>query len=180
MGDFSALAIRIKQLRTSMEKTQREFAKHVGCTAATLSAYENGSKSPSLEIVKNIAEKCNVSIDWLCGLSERMRNDDTPQTYADIIDLLIKMQYAFGAFHFGLDEDKHIIINDEVMDFFLHDWAKMLPVYFGGVIDRKIYNIWLNEQKNIFSTPLKNHEEIKKLLSYLRGDDESIDEPPQE
>ena len=65
MGDFSVLAVRIKELRTSMKMTQKEFSAFVGCTAATLSAYENGSKSPSLEIIKGVAEKCHVSIDWL-------------------------------------------------------------------------------------------------------------------
>ena len=90
MGDFSVLAVRIKELRKIMKMTQKEFSAFVGCTAATLSAYENGSKSPSLEIIKGIAEKCHISIDWLCGLSDKMKNSNEPETYADIIDLLVR------------------------------------------------------------------------------------------
>ncbi len=51
MGDFSVLAVRIKELRKSVTMTQKEFSAFVGCTAATLSAYENGSKSPDRESV---------------------------------------------------------------------------------------------------------------------------------
>lgn len=90
MGDFSILGIRIKELRSTIKKTQREFAEYVGCTAATLSAYKNGSKSPSLEIIKNMAQKCNISIDWLCGLTDES-NHNMPRTYADIIKLLVSM-----------------------------------------------------------------------------------------
>ena len=87
MGDFSVLAIRIKKLRTSMKMTQKEFSAFVGCTAATLSAYENGSKSPSLEIIKEIAEKCHISIDWICGLSDRQYIvKNSIWTYSDIIE----------------------------------------------------------------------------------------------
>ena len=72
-----------------MNMTQKEFSAFVGCTAATLSAYENGSKSPSLEIIKGIAEKCNVSIDWLCGLSEKMNTSDEIKTYSDVLTKII-------------------------------------------------------------------------------------------
>ena len=63
-----------------------------GNTLLTLSAYENGSKSPSLEIINGIAEKCNVSIDWLCGLSDRKTSSNIPQTLADIFEMLFLIQ----------------------------------------------------------------------------------------
>ena len=84
MGDFHVLSVRIKQLRKEIGLTQRKFSKMVGCTAATLSAYENGSKSPSLEIIKRIAENCNVSIDWLIGLSNKKETEPEIETYSDI------------------------------------------------------------------------------------------------
>lgn len=98
MGDFSTLAIRIKELRVSLKMTQKEFLVFVGCTAATLSAYENGSKSPSLEIIKEVAEKCNVSIDWLCGLSNRIQHINTVETYGDAIRLLLKLEEKLDIF----------------------------------------------------------------------------------
>ena len=68
MADFSIFSQRIKQLRNKMQLTQKSFAAAVGTTPVTLSAYENNTKKPSLDIVKDIAEKFDVSIDWLCGL----------------------------------------------------------------------------------------------------------------
>lgn len=49
-------AERLRQLREKMKKTQKEFAEEVGSTPATISAYENATKNPSLDIVLNIAK----------------------------------------------------------------------------------------------------------------------------
>jgi len=178
MGDFTVLAIRIKELRSSMNMTQREFSTFVGCTAATLSAYENGSKSPSLEIIKGIAEKCNVSIDWLCGLSNKMKNDDTPQTYADVIDLLVK---AEDAIKFKMDPLNTTCINfyDSVMRCFVYEWARMLPLYHSGTVDSKLYKLWLDDKKKEYADiHLGNTNEIEEFLSITTAI-ESTNDPPQ-
>ncbi len=39
-------AERLRELRTRERASQKEFAARIGISAATLSAYENGSKSP--------------------------------------------------------------------------------------------------------------------------------------
>lgn len=140
MGDFSILGTRIKELRNSMKKTQREFANHVGCTAATLSAYENGSKSPSLEIVKNIAEKCHVSIDWLCGLTNKKESTDKIESYADVINALTKLSDSIGI---SIDEANRIVIYDSAVQLFLKDWRKMLALYKDDTINKKLYELWL-------------------------------------
>ena len=68
-NDFITFSKRLRELRESLNMTQREFADYVGFTQATLSAYENSLKIPSLDIVMRIASKCKISIDWLCGFS---------------------------------------------------------------------------------------------------------------
>lgn len=164
MGDFSILAVRIKELRASMKKTQREFAKYVGCTAATLSAYENGSKSPSLEIVKNIAESCNVSIDWLCGLSDKMKNNDEPETYADVIDLFVKAEKSIS-FHVGKQK---ITVIDSVLQYFLEDWGKMLQLFHNGTIDDKLYKLWLDDKKKEYeNVHMGNEDEIEEFRTIM-------------
>lgn len=124
MREFDTLAQRLKMLRNRMKMTQKEFSEKVGFTQATLSAYENSQKKPSLDIIMDIAEKCNVSIDWLCGLSEKMKNNDEPETYADIIDLLVKTEKPIY-FHVGREK---ITVMDRVLQYFLEDWGKMLPL----------------------------------------------------
>lgn len=152
MGDFSVLAVRIKELRTLMKMTQKEFSAFVGCTAATLSAYENRSKSPSLEIIKGIAEKCNVSIDWLCGLSNKKRNNSI-ETYSDLYDYLLSigektnLRFETATFIGGYDEP--ITMHTQAIWFdnvkicsFMEEWHKMKTLHDDGAIDDDVYNLW--------------------------------------
>ena len=68
--------------------TQQEFSKYIGIKQQTLSGYERGIMKPPLDIAKNIAEKCHISIDWLCGLSNKKTSSNIPQTLADIFEIL--------------------------------------------------------------------------------------------
>jgi transcriptional regulator with XRE-family HTH domain len=52
------------------EKTQAEFAEFLKMSRPTIGFYENGERLPDALALKNIAEKCNVSTDWLLGLSD--------------------------------------------------------------------------------------------------------------
>lgn len=163
MGDFSILALRIKELRKNMHKTQAEFAEYVGCTAATLSAYENGAKSPSLEIVKNIAEKCHVSMDWLCGI-DTIKNE-TVENYGELLKYLIK---AFNNqeldvhiyeppnepwrtdinLYFSLTENiEYTALFKETLD----DWLAMRNLLFKEAIKQDVFDLWLEDSARKFS-----------------------------
>ena len=155
MGDFSVLAVRIKELRTSMKMTQKEFSAFVGCTAATLSAYENGSKSPSLEIIKGVAEKCHVSIDWLCGLSNKKRNNSI-ETYSDLYDYLFtigeKTNLRFETVSYIGGYDEPITMHTQAIWFdniqicnFMEEWQKMKTLHDDGSIDDDVYNLWMEK-----------------------------------
>lgn len=166
MGDFSILASRIKKLRKSIGKTQREFANYVGCTAATLSAYENGSKNPSLEIVKNVAEKCDVSIDWLCGLSDREDRSSIPKKFSDIILILTEIDRILGICieenSFYKDEAGFqtsscaIHISNRTLDKFLKDWAKYKKLKNTNTIDNDIYQACMTKLFKESNIPLTN------------------------
>lgn len=166
-----------------MKMTQKEISAFVGCTEATLSAYENGSKSPSLEIIKGIAEKCNVSIDWLCGLSDKMKNDNEPETYADVIDLLVQIEKPIS-FHVGKEK---ITVSDSVLQYFLEDWGKMLPLFHNGTIDDKLYKLWLDDKKKEYeNVHMRNENEIQEFRTTMEivgspiVSTKSTLEPPQE
>lgn len=101
--DSSELQIfsnRLKELRSYKKITQKEFAEKIGITAAALSSYENNGKNPSIAVVKRISEEFDVSIDWLCGFSDKMYLNSKVNTLADvalkIVDLLESgLQYDF-------------------------------------------------------------------------------------
>lgn len=65
--DLKKLGHNIKALRTEAGLSQRDLAGMIGVTAASLSAYERGTQTPSIEVVASIAETLGVRIDWLCS-----------------------------------------------------------------------------------------------------------------
>ena len=60
------LCSRLKELRSSLNLTQKEFAEQVGASTVSISSYEIGAKTPSLEMLLSIAKTFHVSLDWLC------------------------------------------------------------------------------------------------------------------
>ena len=149
MYDKDLFSERLKELRHLTGETHKDFAKSVGCAAATLSAYENGTKNPSLEIVYNIAQKYEASIDWLCGLN----NGKTKvQTYADIVKFLfalsdagIGMTISNSEEDPNLEECDRIIFSDTTLNTFLFDWEKMRSLRSNGVVDDDLYNLWVEK-----------------------------------
>lgn len=60
---------RLKQLREDAELTQSKLADMLYLTQSTIAYYENGKKAPTLDNAIAIARVLNVSMDYLCGLT---------------------------------------------------------------------------------------------------------------
>ena len=166
MGNKEIFASRLREARMQTGKTQKEFADMVESTAATISAYENATKNPSLEIVMNIARKCNISIDWLCGLSEEKGLIPKIETYKDIaIKVLELLSVNMFPFSFELkiykeeDTDYEFALPGETV--YHSEWALALPnedkflsfistynelnkLYINGQIKQNVIDTWLN------------------------------------
>lgn len=52
------------------KRTQEEFAKFLGISRPTVGFYEAGQRLPDALVLRQIAEKCNVSADYLLGLTD--------------------------------------------------------------------------------------------------------------
>lgn len=61
------LGKRIKEYRTSIKMTQADFAWRLGVTGASVSAYENGTRLPSYDVLIRISNILGVSTDTLLG-----------------------------------------------------------------------------------------------------------------
>ncbi|NVN97547.1 helix-turn-helix transcriptional regulator [Candidatus Nomurabacteria bacterium] len=59
------LSNKIKSLRKKAGLNQTEMAKAIGVHLQTISRYEQGKLIPSMEILSVLAEKFNVTADWL-------------------------------------------------------------------------------------------------------------------
>lgn len=59
---------RIRKLRTANGYTQQQLADRLHVTKSVISAYENGVRTPSYEILIGIASIFKVSTDYLLGV----------------------------------------------------------------------------------------------------------------
>ena len=64
--------------------TQHEFAERINVTKSTVSAYENGTRLPSYDVLIKIARLFKVSTDHLLGYSTKSTIDVTGLTRKQI------------------------------------------------------------------------------------------------
>lgn len=107
MDNTIQIAERIKQLRKNLGLNQSEFCKKLGIKQSTLSSYENGTVSPSNEVLYAIAKQYHVSLDWLFGISD---NEFSLSSMGDIISFLLE-----------LNELKELRYELEINDKFFND-----------------------------------------------------------
>ena len=88
MNDSIMIAERLKTLRKKLGLNQNDFCKEIGIKQSTLSSYENGTVSPSNEVLFSIAKEYHISLDWLFGISDNMTNIST---FGDIAAFLIQL-----------------------------------------------------------------------------------------
>ena len=92
MYDKNTLAKRIKKLRLENGLTQRQLERMANIAPSSVSGYEKWQKTPSIEVVCNIANALETSVDWLCGNTESKGN----YTTLDAIRILAQLDGHFG------------------------------------------------------------------------------------
>jgi len=168
--NLGIFADRIKELRKGLGLTQQEFASSIHITASALSSYETKIANPSLGVAKKIAEKYDVSIDWLCGIQQQKNSKEN--TWGDIIRLLISLtsvrqlpfhilwnteitesggnkEIAALELRFFYESNSPYSSDDRlparhIMDFF-RDWKKMYNLYTSEIIDKDVYDLWIEK-----------------------------------
>ncbi len=66
---------RLEALRKEHDLSNTDFAKFLGMSRQTVGFYLNGDRIPDMLGLKQIAEECNVSADWLIGLTDEQTPD---------------------------------------------------------------------------------------------------------
>lgn len=72
---MESLGEKIRRYRSSIKMTQQDFAYRLGVTGASVSAYENGTRTPSFDVLVRIANILGVTTDDLLG--RKKSNDVT-------------------------------------------------------------------------------------------------------
>lgn len=85
------LGNKLQMTRKRLGYTQKEFAEFVGVPQPSLSAYENNKNSPTTEVMITIAKKCNISLDWLCGLTGDSDNKLEINEVSDLATIMYKL-----------------------------------------------------------------------------------------
>ena len=85
MVDFG---MTLRTLRRKEDMTQAELARKLDVTKSVISAYENGLRLPSYDILINISRIFHVSTDYLLGLERRQEIDLSGLTEEEITALL--------------------------------------------------------------------------------------------
>ena len=160
----NSLSMRIKELRTSKNLTQKEFAETLNISTVSVSSYETGVTTPSLDMIINISNRYNVSIDWLCGLSDKMTLDKQITTYKDLFQLLIavldtryvnkKDAPVVDTIDAESSEVCFTFHSDENIHNFFWKWCDMFKLYSTGTIDEELYQMWLEKQLKEYDRPI--------------------------
>ena len=150
-------AEKIFELRKKKGITQREVADAVGITAASISAYEKGTKIPPLDTAIAVAKYFGVSLDYLCGLQDGDSiKGQNELTRADVLRMLSAIrENAFGvSVYCSTDSDRtppyttSILINSKT------DWANryfekfdtLVKLCKSGDIDAEVLEAWKDKK----------------------------------
>lgn len=85
------LGKRIRDVRENAGYNQKEFGSLLGIPQSTLSAYENDRMLPTVSTLINIAVKCDVSLDWLCGIENKEREKVVSNDLAEVLSELTEV-----------------------------------------------------------------------------------------
>lgn len=156
MSNEASLSARIKELRTSMGLTQKDFAELINVSTVSVSSYETEAKSPSLDMIINIAQKCSVSIDWLCGLSDKKSLGTSITTYDELFITFINiLETRYNEFDTTpivdtVDADTENVVltlhADTNMQQFFTEWCRVFELHCNNTIDDELYQLWIEKE----------------------------------
>jgi Predicted transcriptional regulator len=176
MAGIKILSERLRETRESMKMNQADFAKLIGVTQQSLSSYEKCVSKPTLDVAIKISEKCDISLSWLCGLSDRASNNKVFKTYTDIIDMFFDiMSIAHLDVYSTKVKAKNwemqdvimwgISFTDKYLNEFLADWQKMRTLYLNQTIDEEVYSLWREKTIKKYNFPI-----VPEIIKNQAGD----------
>ncbi|HAQ39855.1 MAG TPA: XRE family transcriptional regulator [Clostridiales bacterium] len=83
---------KIRYLRTKNNITSKELSKILDISESSISLYENGKRTPSIELIIKIANFFNVSTDFLLGVSNnpiKVSQYDSEIDFSEILEDII-------------------------------------------------------------------------------------------
>lgn len=181
------LVERLKQFRENNNLKQKDMYEAMQCSQAAYSSYESvkSDKTPSVEMLLNLHEIYDISIDWLLGTddSETINKNNELKTMGDIVETLFliedatetsissKKENRYDEYDTDYDEPRPYVFTlyglcferniyyGEYLNEFMKEWSEIKEFCKGKEIGTTMYELWKKDiiQKN------KN----KKMNPYL-------------
>lgn len=70
----------LRKLRQGRSMSQAKLAEELGVSSSLIAAYETGARKPSYELLEDLADYFNVTLDYLTGKDEGSIYYLTPET----------------------------------------------------------------------------------------------------
>ena len=144
---LTKLAESLPAIRKARGITQKEAARCIGVTPATLSAYESGIINPSVNVLLRISEYYAVSMNRL--MSSEHLEDEAFTTWGDVARTLIRLENVLGQFDINGSTEGSAKLTTEIQDSALLDFLKQYRHNqaairdFGGGED--MFTAWVNQ-----------------------------------
>lgn len=104
---------RLKELRKSVGLTQQQLGNMVGVTKVSICCYENGTRTPTLDTLIDLADSLNTSLIYLLGadnLAVDSANKECKVNMAkDEIELIKELRKHIKIYEKLLEDPKRII-----------------------------------------------------------------------
>lgn len=182
MNDKDVFPARLKELRLSAKLSQKEFADSIGLSPMSISSYETGNKTPSIDTAIRIAEQYNCSIDWLCGLRDEKDSKYTLETYSDLIKFIVELSQSpristdfsllpegdgpFGGSEGSMYTVAQIKIDDSVLVSFFDEWIDIQRACSKATNGKKLLKIWLNDVLKQYNRPIEDNKHEPDVLPF--------------
>ncbi len=79
---------RLKQLRNEYDLTLEEVSKKVGVHLSTIGSYENGTRTPDINMLQKLSALFDVTTDYLLGKSNERNENYAVASYSGIRDAM--------------------------------------------------------------------------------------------
>lgn len=96
MSDFGS---RLKKARKDKNVTQKELARVLGVAQSAIANYENNTRFPGLDTLREISDFLNISLDHLLGVEEKIKYNASQslgsEDYSKIVDEFLELLVDF-------------------------------------------------------------------------------------
>lgn len=139
----AVFAERLKSTRIKAELSQKALSEQSGVSPLSISGYESSLKIPNLSSAYALAAALNVSLDWLCGLSEENTIESSALTTRDYLLFTTRVINTITTESFLNIAEDNLVSGTPIYDFIIN-YLKIKNMVKNWNTDLEIINETLN------------------------------------